>query len=242
VLRRYGECVLASAEFMADVVVATGAGFALAPPLVPAQESYYPLRATTANPTFELAYWAWALRVAQRWRIMLGLEPDPQWTKVADGMVTPHVRAGRYAAIGTPPWTVREDHPSMLYALGMVPDTGLIDHGTMRATLRDVLSDWAWETTWGWDYPAIAMTATRLGDPAGAVDALLLNTRKNTYLHNGHNRQTDRLPVYLPGNGGLLAAVALMAAGWDGDAGRPNPGFPTDHGWAVRHEGLVRSP
>jgi hypothetical protein len=240
--RRYTECVLESAAFMADVVVATEAGYALAPPLVPAQESYYEQRATTANPTFELAYWAWALRVAQEWRVRLGLPPDPLWTKVAENLVPPHVLDGRYTAIGTPPWTVRADHPSMLYALGVVPDTGLVDAATMRATLHDVLSTWDWESAWGWDFPATAMTAVRLGEPHTAVDTLLLDTPKNTYLPNGHNRQTDRLPVYLPGNGGLLAAVALMAAGWDGDGGRPSPGFPDDGTWTVRHEGLVPSP
>ncbi|WP_197289670.1 hypothetical protein [Saccharothrix sp. NRRL B-16348] len=236
---RYGECVLETAAFMADFAVATEDGYALGPPLVPAQESYYRDRAAVANPTFELAYWAWALRVAQRWRAWLGLAEDPSWTAVADGLVPPTVRDGRYAAIGTPPWTVREDHPSMLYALGFVPETGVVDHAIMRATLHDVLSDWDWPGTWGWDYPAMAMTATRLGDPRTAVDVLLSDTPKNGYLRNGHNRQSDWLPVYLPGNGGLLAAVALMAAGWDG--GPPTPGFPADR-WTVRHEGLVPAP
>lgn len=239
-VERYGECVLESAAFMADFAVATDAGYALGPPLVPAQESYHRDRARIANPTFELAYWAWGLRVAQRWRVFLGLPEEPLWTQVADGLVRPAVRGGRYAAIGTPPWTVREDHPSMLYALGVVPETGLVDHGVMRATLHDVLADWDWPSTWGWDYPAMAMTATRLGEPRTAVDALLLDTPKNGYLPNGHNRQTDRLPAYLPGNGGLLAAVALMAAGWEG--GPPCPGFPADGRWTVRHEGLVQAP
>ncbi|MGP3960209.1 hypothetical protein ACTWPT_29795 [Nonomuraea sp. 3N208] len=108
----------------------------------------------------------------------------------------------------------------------------------MRATLRSVLATWRWETTWGWDYPAIAMTATRLGEPATAVDALLMPVAKNTYLPNGHNRQTAALPVYLPGNGGLLSAVALMAKGWDG--GPPAPGFPDT--WTVRQEGLLPMP
>ena len=39
---------------------------------------------------------------------------------------------------------------------------------------------------------------------------------------------------YLPGNGGLLYAVATMAAGWDGAAERPAPGFPEDGSWVVR--------
>ncbi|WP_433557245.1 hypothetical protein ACQPWY_36220 [Pseudonocardia xinjiangensis] len=239
---RYGECVLESAAFMADVVVAAEDGFHLGPPLVPAQESYHRERAATADPTFELAYWAWALRVAQRWRAYLGLDPEPRWSEVAEHMAPACVRDGRYAAIATPPYTVRDDHPSMLYALGVVPDTGYVDASTMRATLKDVLADWHWESTWGWDFPAIAMTAARLGEPHLAVDALLLDTPKNTHLPSGHNRQTGRLPVYLPGNGGLLAAVALMAAGWDGGPPGQTPGFPDDGSWTVRWEGIARSP
>ena len=46
-----------------------------------------------------------------------------------------------------------------------------------------------------------------------------------------------RLPVYLPGNGGLLAAVSLMAGGWDGADG-PAPGFPDDGTWDVQCEGF----
>ncbi|BCB79554.1 hypothetical protein Pflav_059640 [Phytohabitans flavus] len=127
----------------------------------------------------------------------------------------------------------------MLYALGVVPPTELIDPDVMRATLRSVMSTWDWPSTWGWDYPAIAMTAARLGETETALDALLMPVAKNTHLPNGHNRQTPSLPIYLPGNGGLLAAVALMAAGWDG--ARQTPGFPAE-GWRVRHEGLHPSP
>jgi hypothetical protein len=126
----------------------------------------------------------------------------------------------------------------MLYALGVVPPTALIDPTVIRATLRHVRAVWPWETTWGWDYPAMAMTAVRLGEPETAVDLLLMPTAKNEYLPNGHNRQTDTLPLYLPGNGGLLTAVALMARGADADAGRATPGFPADGRWTVRHEGL----
>jgi hypothetical protein len=241
-VRRYAEVVLASAEFMADFAVRTARGYQLGPPLVPAQESYAAQRATATNPTFELAYWKWGLAVAQRWRGLLGLDPEPRWAEVAADLVRPHVRDGVYTAIDVPPYTVAEDHPSMLYALGVVPPTGLVDPQVMRATLRYVLSTWDWETTWGWDYPAIAMTAARLGEPETAVDALLMPTGKNVFLPNGHNPQTAALPVYLPANGGLLAAVALMAGGWDGDGGRPAPGFPRDGRWTVRHEGLLPSP
>ncbi|TYB56236.1 hypothetical protein FXF51_44730 [Nonomuraea sp. PA05] len=240
-LDRYAGLVLETAAFMAAFAIEGGVGeggFSLGPPLVPAQESYAMARARARNPTFELAYWSWALDVAQRWRRLLGLAPEPHWARVAAGMARPLVRDGVYAAMDAPPYTVRDDHPSMLYALGFVPPTRLIDPATMRATLRDVLARWDWDSTWGWDYPAIAMTATRLGDPDTAVEALLMPTAKNTWLPNGHNPQTAALPVYLPGNGGLLAAVALMARGWD--AGPRTPGFPDT--WHVRHEGLVASP
>jgi hypothetical protein len=73
------------------------------------------------------------------------------------------------------------------------------------------------------------MTAARLGEPALAVDALLMDTPKNRWLPNGHNYQRPNLPLYLPGNGGLLTAAAMMAAAWQG--------FPRDT-WSVRWEGL----
>jgi hypothetical protein len=47
------------------------------------------------------------------------------------------------------------------------------------------------------------------------------------------------LPV---GNGGLLYATALMAAGWDGAPNRNAPGFPGNGQWNVRWEDLSRAP
>jgi hypothetical protein len=239
---RYGELVDQTARFMADVAEPTSAGFALGPPLVPAQESYAAVRDRALNPPFELAYWSWALGVAQQWRVRCGGAREPLWDEVGGGMARPLVRDGRYEAIAVEPFTIRQDHPSMVYALGVVPATNVVDPDVVRTTLSCVLKDWDWDSTFGWDYPALAMTATRLGEPERAVDALLRDTPKNTFLANGHNRQTNSLPLYLPGNGGLLAALALMIAGWDGDGGRPCPGFPSDGTWVVKHEGFVRSP
>ena len=82
---------------------------------------------------------------------------------------------------------------------------------------------------------------TRLGEPEKAVEALLMNKRTNTYLPNGHNYQDPRLRVYLPGNGGLLTAIALMCAGWDG-CEIENPGFPKNGKWNVMWEGLSPMP
>ena len=109
----------------------------------------------------------------------------------------------------------------------------------MSRTLDWVWQHWNWATSWGWDFPMTAMTAARLNRPETAVDALVMPMQKNTYLNNGHNYQDNRLRVYLPGNGGLLTAVAMMCAGWDGSK-EPNPGFPRD--WDVRWEGLLPLP
>ena len=78
---------------------------------------------------------------------------------------------------------------------------------------------------------------------AGGVDANaskkhLLDVAKNRYALNGHVYQREGLTAYLPANGGLLAAVAMMAAGWTGAPDRHAPGFPGDGAWTVRWEGL----
>jgi hypothetical protein len=86
-----------------------------------------------------------------------------------------------------------------------------------------------------------AMTATRFGMADKAIDALLMNIQTNTYLVNGHNYQDDRLRIYLPGNGGLLTAIAMMVAGFDGSK-QSMPGIPKNGKWKVKWEGLKRMP
>ncbi len=135
----------------------------------------------------------------------------------------------------------RSDHPAVLGACGLLPKTPLYDDETMKKTLDWVMKNWNWGKTWGWDYGMVAMCAARLGEQATALEALLIDKGKNTYLVNGHNFQTaDRLRLYLPGNGALLDAVAMMCAGWDGCSEVNNPGFPKDGKWNVRWEGLNR--
>jgi hypothetical protein len=134
----------------------------------------------------------------------------------------------------------------------MMPGGPDVDRATMGRTLDAVLKEWDSQTKiWGWDYPMIAMTAARLGEPKKAVDILLKSdSPNNRYTAAGHNPQRGDLPVYLPGNGALLAAVAMMAGGWYVPWTSPNgvvgvapikgnaPGFPRDGSWVVRSEGL----
>ena len=136
----------------------------------------------------------------------------------------------------------RNDHPAVLGPFGMLPPCSMCcDTIAAKKTLDWVMQNWNWPTTWGWDYGMTAMAAARLGQPETALKALLIDTQKNTYLKNGHNYQTsDRLRIYLPGNGALLTAIAMMCAGWDGCPVVNNPGFPQDGTWNVRWEGLKR--
>lgn len=238
-LERYRELVFESAEFMASFAVRdrTRGRYLLGPPLIPAQENHPPRQ--TWNPTFELEYWAHGLGLAQLWRKRLGLPPEPRWEHVRTGLADLPVREGVYLAHENCPETYTErnrDHPSMLAALGVLPGRKA-DRETMRRTLRKVLEVWQWEHTWGWDYPMIAMTAARLGEPQTAIRALTMETPKNRWAANGHVWQRPNLPLYLPANGGLLAALALMAAGWEGGPPGHAPGFPGRE-WTVAWEGL----
>jgi protein-glucosylgalactosylhydroxylysine glucosidase len=238
-LQHYRDLVMESADFMASYAYFEAARdrYVLGPPVIPAQENHPPNE--TWNPTFELEYWHHALGIAAEWRERLNLAPRAEWAEVRGKLAVATVRDGVYMAHENCPQTFTErnrDHPSMLMAMGMLPGAR-IDREVMRATLHRVFRDWRWEDTWGWDFPMVAMTAARLGQPERALDALFINSPKNKWLANGHNWQRANLPLYLPGNGALLAAIAMMAAGWNGaPEGRTAPGFPQS--WKVRWEGL----
>ncbi|MBS1660188.1 MAG: hypothetical protein JST68_03965, partial [Bacteroidetes bacterium] len=243
VLNKYKDLVFATADFMSSYAWYDTATrrYILGKGLIPAQERFK--EDSTFNPCFELAYWRWALGVAQEWRVRLGMKEDSAWARVLRELSPLPVRDGLYfpteSALDsyTNP-RYRTDHPAVLGTFGVLPATRGLDPVVMRATFNWIDKNWSWEDTWGWDFPLTAMSATRLGMPEKAVDALLMQVKKNTYLPDGHNYQDDRLRIYLPGNGGLLTAVALMCAGYDGSGALP--GFPK--GWSVRWEGLKKMP
>lgn len=246
-LEEYKNLVFGTAKFMASYAWENPSShkYILGPALIPAQEQYSP--DSTINPTFELAYWYWGLSIAQQWRKRLGLEPNQKWEKVMKNLSPLPVKNGLYLAAESVPDTYTNpeytsDHPSMLMAYGFLPKSPMVDTATMRSTLKKIMKVWNWDDTWGWDYPTVAMSATRLGMPKTAINALMMPVTKNTYLPNGHNYQRDNLRCYLPGNGSLLTAVALMCAGWDGYEGPPNPGFPRNGQWKVKWENLNRMP
>lgn len=246
VLDKYSFLVEETAKFMASFATYDELeGRYVLKGLIPAQET---LRASeTINPPFELSYWHYGITVAQEWRERNGQERDAKWDELIDKLSPLAYNAdGLYLASEDAVDTYMDirftsDHPAVLGALGMMPQCKLVRPDYMQNTLDWIWDNWNWGKTWGWDYPMTAMSAARLGDAEKAVGALLMDRRTNTYLPNGHNYQDDRLRVYLPGNGGLLTAVAMMCAGWDGNE-ENNPGFPKDGTWDVRWEGLSPMP
>ena len=240
-LNRYREIVDQTAEFMASFAYYNPLlkRYTL-PGVIPAQEQYEP--SITFNPTYELAYWRWALETAQQWRLREGLSRNASWDKVIRDLSPLPQKDGLYLAADSSPDSYTdplfmEDHPSVLGAYGMLPATTGLDTSVMHRTLEYISKNWQWDKTWGWDFPMAAMTAVRLHLPDEAVDMLLLPAKTNAYLINGHNYQNKRLRIYLPGNGGFLTALAMMATGTDE---KPGSCFPKE--WNVRYEGLNRIP
>lgn len=243
VVSEYKEVVFNTATFMASFLKNRGGSYHLCHPLIPVQEIFD--ARTTDDPAYELQYWHYALEIAQQWRVRLSMKRNVEWDLIMKDLSPLPANDKYYLPVATVPEAYadnyRRDHPAVLAAYGFLPWNARVDTLKMANTLEEILREWHWESTWGWDFPMIAMTATRLNKPKLALEALLMDTPKNTYLKNGHNYQDKRLRLYLPGNGGLLAAVALMTAGWDGNS-KSNPGFPDDGTWNVRWEGLKRMP
>ncbi|HTV23830.1 MAG TPA: hypothetical protein VMG12_34305 [Polyangiaceae bacterium] len=274
-LERYRELVFDTAELLASYphFDAKRDRYVLGPPIIPAQEVFPPL--STWNPAFELEYFRFGLGVAQLWRERLGLARDADWQRVIDKLSALPQKDGLYLATESQPglWDaarspecrrralgpscLNRDHPSMLAALGLLPGAG-VDRESMRRTLRAVASDWDLRQTWGWDFPMLAMTAARLGEPSAAVDWLLYDAPNFRFGRAGMTPRSHLdaersagsaqpeayrrdAETYFPSNGALLLAVGMMAGGWDGES-KPHPGFPDDGRWVVRSEGLSKLP
>ncbi|UDF05591.1 hypothetical protein [Asticcacaulis sp. AND118] len=281
-LRAYGELVDQSAQLLATWPLWDEAGkrYVLGPPIIPVQENYDPM--TTQNPAFELEYVRFGLQTAQKWRERQGLPRNADWDTVIAKIAPLTVRDGLYLPAETSPEFWRnafspacrrhaaapqcqnKDHPSFLMAYGLI-GSDRVDADTMRRTLRAAEGNWDLRQTWGWDFPMIAMTAARLGEPEDALDWLFIDLKNNRWGSTGMTPRVhldtagdSMLPdvakavgpdgpgyrraaeTYFPSNGSLLLAVGMMAAGWDGSTG-PAPGFPRE-GWRVRVENIQPLP
>ncbi len=239
-LKKWQPIVEASADFLASYAFwdKDTSRYVLGPPVILASENNPPK--TTMNPTYELGYWRFGLRTASEWRKRMGLKPKPLWDKVLKGLSPLPEQDGVYVLYEgvKDMWTkFNFEHPALTSALGILPGDG-VDRATMKRTLDKIVSTWNFDRTWGWDYPMLAMCSARLGEPAQAIDFLL--TDKPGFQFDQLGLATGGPFPYFPSNGGLLYAVAFLAAGWDGSHGS-TPGFPKGT-WKVRYEGLNKAP
>lgn len=242
ILNQYAQLVHETAQGLSSMLVweEQQQRYSLLPPIWIAQE-YYAVT-ESKNPSFELAYWRTALQTAQIWRQRLHQPIILLWQQQIDKLAELPQKDGKYVAIETIPDTFdniesRNDHPAMLAPWGLLNEQR-VDLQTMRNTLDAVMNTWDFaQRIWGWDYPMIAMTASKLNQPHVAIDALLMDAHNNHYLPNGHCPQLKvGLPVYLPANGALLSAVAQIATT---NIGSATLGFPANGQWQVKAEGFL---
>lgn len=243
-LYKYWYLVKETADFMCDFVVFNPKTkkFDLSPPIIPAQEEHKPT--DTINPTFELEYWRFTLNIAIKWAKRLNKSIET-WQGVSENMADLPVKDGLYLAHQNSPTTFTEynkDHPSMLLAYGFLP-SDRVNKEYMKNTLLKVMECWDFSTMWGWDFAFMSMTAIRLGEPEIAIDILLKDTPKNSYVTSGNNYQKLRndLPLYLPGNGSLLLCMAMMLMGY-GNCEEKYCGLPKNGMWEIEVENIAKLP
>lgn len=113
----------------------------------------------------------------------------------------------------------------------------------MRATLDKVLECWDFTTMWGWDFCHDGHDGCAPGGSGSSCGYPAEGYAENSYVASGNNYQRMRtdLPLYLPGNGSLLLAAAMMAAGYEG-CQEELPGFPKDGNWNVTFENISPFP
>lgn len=244
-LKKHWQLVKETTEFMVDFLqIGVDGNYHQFAPIIPAQERFN--GGETNDPTFELEYWRFNLKIAVAWAKRLD-EPFEHWEDVLNHMVASEVKDGLLLAHRGCYDTYTNsryltDHPSVVGAYGLIPNDR-IDPQIFKNTLDIIYKKWDFKTMWGWDFAMMAMTETRLGNPNRAIDILLMDTYKNKYYPNGHNYQLSRadLPVYLPGNGSLLLAAAMMIGGYKG-AKEKMPGIPKDGMWQVTFENIFEMP
>ncbi|WP_415327664.1 hypothetical protein [Chryseobacterium sp. MMS23-Vi53] len=247
-LKKYSDIVFESAEFLASYAFYDQKTdrYILGPPLKSVNESTD--ENTTQNPTFELTQWYYGLKVAQEWRVCMGLTRNLQWDEVLKKLSYPTIKDGKYLEMETDPEMYNRKggfSSAMLMSLGHLPQTPLIDPQIMHNTFNAIYERNGLRSFVSWSLGKGAMTAARLGEQEKAVDILCNTQFGAVFLKNGHVQRSKEpltCPAYLPANSAFLAAVALMAGGWDNAPKNNAPGFPQNGNWNVKVENLNKLP
>ncbi len=234
-LEKWSDIVFATADFMASYAMfdEKKQKFILPPPMTLVSENTDQLK--TQNPAFELGYWRYGLRKANEWRKRMGLEENAEWRNVLENLQPLPAQDGVYVLHEgvEDMWTKYNfEHPALIGVFGMLPGDG-VDEKVFQKTLDKVLNKWRFDQIWGWDFPMLAMALARSGKPEEAVDVLLMPAERFSF--DVHGFATGGPIKYFPSNGGLLAAVAMMAKGWTQAQGHA-PGFPKN--WKLNCENL----
>ena len=227
-LKKWAEIVEETAVHMADYAVKKDDGYYHLDPVMPPSELGF-----TYDTVFDIAYWRWGLQTAQLWRQRMGFARVEHWDTVADNMAPLPEQDGVY--IRSPEWTQtyttqNYEHPDPVGIFGMLPPIEGVNRKTVRATLKKIWETWQKNRIWGWDYPWIAMCAARIGEPDIAIDAMLSGDI-DVIGANGMGSYP-----YLPANGGILYAAAMMAVGRDGEVA---PGFLKNDMWNIKVENIL---
>ncbi|CBX98084.1 hypothetical protein LEMA_P094930.1 [Plenodomus lingam JN3] len=238
-LEKWDDVLVGVADFMASYAFwnASTGYYDLGPPMYPVSENTKPN--ATINPTFELAYWRFGLDIATKWQSRLNKSVSEVWTHVHDNLApfpTENETYVTYEGIQnmwtTPEYT--EDHPGLLGIYGWLPPDNRLNMSIFNNTIAKVHETWNFPFSYGWDFPLLAITEARRGDAERAVGQLL--DVNNAFDEVGMPVGGTRVPTpYFPSAAGLLLAVGMMTAGWDGQEGGVWP-----EGWSVVSEGFVR--
>ncbi|MCU7615822.1 hypothetical protein NZ698_01310 [Chryseobacterium sp. PBS4-4] len=247
-LQKYSDVVFESANFLASYAFydAKTDRFILGPPLKSVNEKTN--ENTTQNPTFELVQWYYGLKVAQDWRVRMGMPRNVRWDEILKKLSYPTIKDDKYLEMETDPdmYDQRGGFSSaMLMSLGYLPQTPLIDLSVMHNTFNTIYERNGLRSFVSWSLGKGAMTAARLGEQEKAIDILCNALPGAVFLKNGHVQRAKEplaCPAYLPANSAFLSAVALMAAGWDNGPEKNAPGFPQNGNWNIKVENLNKLP
>lgn len=236
-LKKWQDIVFETADFMADFVHFDDKSkyYVLNPPIFIVSENTDPMQ--TKNPSFELGYWRFGLRVAQQWRQRLSLPENKKWKDVENNLAPLPIVDNCYVTYEGIQYMWSKysfEHPALIGTFGMLPGDG-VDKEIFINTLFQVGKLWNFDRVWGWDFPMLAMAAARVGESKLAVDYLLHSSPN--FQFDEHGLATGGPFPYFPSNGGLLTAVAMMIEGWGGSVG-DTPGFPKDGTWKIKAEGF----
>jgi hypothetical protein len=247
-LNKYKDIVFESAKYLASYAFfdAKTNRYILGPPIKSVNESTQ--ENDTKNPSFELAQWYYGLKVAQDWRVRMGMKRDTKWDDILNKLSRLTIQDEKYVEIETDPNMYSRNgsfSSAMIMALGYLPQTPMVDQKIMQNTFQAIVKRNGIPSFVSWSLGKGALTAARLGDQQIAIDIVCNDAPNARFNKSGYvQRPKEALgcPAYLPVNSSFLAAIGLMAGGW-GEASQSNaPGFPKDGKWQVRVENLLKLP